>query len=144
MNTVIPFTLSDQAQRKKALNPQESFIVQAPAGSGKTELLMQRYLVLLQTVPEAPEQIIAITFTRKAAQEMKQRILQALENAKNPAPAGGVQRETWELAHAVLRRDQKENWQLLQNPHRFRIMTFDALAAQIANLMPLQAGLGAS
>ena len=75
--------LADAKQRQQALDPNQSFIVQAPAGSGKTELLVRRYLVLLTCVA-VPEAIIAITFTRKAANEMRLRVMQALELALSP------------------------------------------------------------
>ncbi len=69
--------IADQEQRDRALEPAKSFIVQAPAGSGKTELLIRRYLALLGAV-QKPEEILAITFTKKAAAEMRKRVLKEL------------------------------------------------------------------
>ena len=102
----------DLKQRQKALDPEKSFLVQAPAGSGKTELLIQRYLRLLSRV-DYPEQIISMTFTRKAAEEMKRRILEALKNAETQTePESSHQRETWKHAKKALQRDREKNWRL--------------------------------
>ena len=73
---------TDESIRRQALDISKSFIVQAPAGSGKTELLIQRYLKLLTSVSQ-PEEIVAITFTNKAANEMKQRVLSAIAEASS-------------------------------------------------------------
>lgn len=135
--------LADEAARARALDPHESFIVQAPAGSGKTELLTQRYLRLLATVA-APEQIVAITFTRKAAAEMRQRILQALLAAAGPEPRSAHKRTTWNLARAARDADRAHGWQIEQQPSRLRIQTIDAFGASLARRMPVLAGTGSA
>src|SRR5215470_17964495 len=99
--------ISDAAARSAALDPARSFIVQAPAGSGKTELLIQRYLRLLATV-ESPEQVVAITFTRKAAAEMRRRVQQALRAAAaGESAATDHAATTRALARAVIERDRE-------------------------------------
>ncbi|TNF69052.1 MAG: hypothetical protein EP298_04845 [Gammaproteobacteria bacterium] len=126
----------DQAQRQKALDISQSFIVQAPAGSGKTELLSQRFLTLLSAVKK-PESIIAITFTNKAQSEMHRRIIEALSLAKaNKIPLDKHKKKTYDLAQKVLLQDQKYNWQLLENPNRLSITTIDALSLKLTMMMP--------
>ncbi|MBK7353101.1 MAG: UvrD-helicase domain-containing protein [Nitrosomonas sp.] len=136
-------SIPDDEERLRLLDSQQSFLVQAPAGSGKTGLLIQRFLVLLTKV-DAPEEIIAITFTRKAAHEMRQRILQALEQDQSEiAPEDNYARQTWELAQAALRCDQNKGWQLLNNPNQLRIQTIDSLCAMLVGQMPVLSQLGA-
>ena len=134
--------ISDAAQRRRALDPAESFIVQAPAGSGKTELLAQRYLTLLARV-ESPEEVVAITFTNKAAQEMRSRVLLAIASAHGPMPEPAHQRVTWELARDLVEHDRQRGWQIETNPGRLRIQTIDSLCATLTRQMPLLARFGA-
>jgi ATP-dependent helicase/nuclease subunit A len=133
--------IPDLAERRRALDPAQSFIVQAPAGSGKTGLLIQRYLRLLACV-EAPEEIIAITFTRKAAAEMRERVLTALVQTSTK-PATEHEQLTRELAHAALQRDAAAGWQIAANPARLRIQTIDSLCAALTHQMPLLSKFGA-
>ena len=95
--------LDDSAARSAALDPTRSFIVEAAAGSGKTALLTQRFLVLITSVT-APEEVVAITFTRKAAAEMRGRVLAALNLAEAPPETSEVGRAQQDLARAVLAR----------------------------------------
>ncbi len=132
----------DVAARRDALDVEQSFIVQAPAGSGKTELLIQRFLALLAIV-DHPEEVLAITFTRKAAEEMRVRVLEALRRARDRIEVHTRHEKlTLSLADAVLHRDGDKDWQLLDSPSRMRIETVDAFGAGIARSLPLSSGLG--
>ncbi|MGH8496452.1 MAG: UvrD-helicase domain-containing protein [Gammaproteobacteria bacterium] len=137
-------TPGDAGARMRALDIERSFIVQAPAGSGKTELLTQRFLGLLACV-ERPEEVIALTFTLKATGEMRARILEALESAREPEPpAESWRRKTWSLGRAVLAQNEARGWRIEEQPSRLRILTLDALCALLARQMPYlsQAGAG--
>jgi len=135
-------SIIDLKQRQRALDASQSFIVQAPAGSGKTGLLIQRILVLLANV-SAPEQIVAVTFTRKAAAEMRTRLMSALYEAKKEEPTEDYKKTTWQLARKVLEQDQQHSWHLLDNPNRLRILTIDALSARITRYAPILSRFGA-
>ena len=135
--------VSDQPQRKLALEPQQSFIVSAPAGSGKTGLITQRVLRLLCTV-ENPEEILSITFTRKAAGEMASRIHRALHAAAyEPRPSDDYEAQTWDLAALAVERSVALGWNLLDMPGRLRIQTIDGFCRYIASQFALETKLGA-
>lgn len=141
--TRTPPRVADAAQRARSLDPRESFLVQAPAGSGKTALLVLRYLALLPHVEE-PEQVLAITFTRKATAEMRVRVLRALESARqaDDPSASEHEKEVRKLARTALAHAETRGWQLTEQPQRLNIQTIDSLALSIAGQLPLLSRLG--
>jgi ATP-dependent helicase/nuclease subunit A len=136
----------DAAARAEALDIRRSFIVEAPAGSGKTGLLIQRFLKLLtDEAVTAPEQVLAITFTLAATAEMRDRVLGHLEATHGgpaSATASAFDLQTRELAVAVLERDLQFNWSLLDHPQRLNIRTIDSVCAEIARTLPVLSGSG--
>ena len=138
--------ISDARERELALDITQSCCVQAPAGSGKTELLTQRILKLL-AVCERPEEVLAITFTRKAAAEMRNRLLDNLEEAAHISaealePLPDHKRQTLALARAVLAQDEARQWSLLTNTSRLRINTIDSFNQFLVNQLPVTSTLG--
>jgi ATP-dependent exoDNAse (exonuclease V) beta subunit len=93
---------------------------------------------------ENPEEVVAITFTRKAAAEMSHRLVKALQDASRDAhpeiePHQQVSRE---LALAVLKNNRERGWNLLEQPSRLRIRTIDGLCSELARQLPVLSGLG--
>ena len=113
---------ADLRAREEASDPSRSIVLQAPAGSGKTTVLTQRFLKLLATVDE-PEEILAVTFTRKAAAAMRAGILR-------------------ELADTALASAKARDWDLLNHPSRLRIQTIDSFNFWIASQLPVTAKAG--
>ena len=138
-----PPDLIDGAAREHAIASRGSVLVQAPAGSGKTTLLAQRYLRLLALV-DAPERILALTFTRRAAQEMRQRVLSALRAASLAACPQGMNPNTWGLGVAAKRRLDSIKFNPELQPSRLRIETIDAFNSWLANQLPITAGAGSA
>jgi ATP-dependent exoDNAse (exonuclease V) beta subunit len=132
---------SDQLERQRALDSARSILVQAPAGSGKTDLLTRRFLRLLAEVEE-PGQVVAITFTNAAAAEMRHRILSELEKAATNAALEVDEFSMDALAHRALEHSQALGWQLLDLPAQLRISTIDSFCRDLALQQPLLSGLG--
>jgi ATP-dependent helicase/nuclease subunit A len=72
--------MSDAAARLHAVDPSRNVVLEASAGTGKTRVLVERYVNLLRAGID-PDHILAITFTRKAAAEMRERIIERLREA---------------------------------------------------------------
>ncbi|MBZ0287811.1 MAG: UvrD-helicase domain-containing protein, partial [Anaerolineae bacterium] len=84
-------------QRRAITEHDKNLIVVAGAGSGKTRVLVERYLHLLDAHTDWPlNALVAITFTRKAAQEMRDRVRQALEARYQSAPTSD-QQQIWSV-----------------------------------------------
>ena len=134
----------DRAERMRALDVTRSWIVEAPAGSGKTGLLIQRYLKLLALEGvEEPEQVLAITFTLKATGEIRERVFEQLERAaRGEDTKTDFERETRSFALAVLERDRSLGWNLLEHPRRLNVRTIDSVCAEIARSLPVLSGNG--
>ena len=136
----------DPDVRRDVLDITQSWMLQAPAGSGKTELLMQRYLACLARV-EQPESVLAITFTRKAAAEMRNRILCSLQDAAKLSDEEVSRRKEHErqslgLARAVLATSAALGWNVLENPSRLQIRTLDSFCEAVAQRAPFKGLLG--
>jgi ATP-dependent helicase/nuclease subunit A len=129
----------DDAARAEASVPSASILLEAPAGSGKTAVLTQRFLTLLCTV-EDPGEILAITFTRKAAAEMRARVLRALHGeipATDPEAPQLRALAATALAHADTR-----GWRIEAEPQSLRIQTIDSFNYWLASQLPVAARAG--
>jgi ATP-dependent exoDNAse (exonuclease V) beta subunit len=131
--------LADAQQRALAVDGTDSVLLQAPAGSGKTTLLVQRYLRLLGEAA-APENILALTFTRLAAREMRERVIAALRAARESATNPTLDPRTLALAQRARAHLEAQGIDLEVQPARLRIETIDAFNAWLSGQLPLAAG----
>ena len=123
---------SDHQTRKKALG-QGSFIVQAPAGSGKTSLLVKRFLNRLLDV-KSPREVLALTFTNKAAAEMAQRLKEALEGKSED-------NEIKKIVEKISKHALKNKWDE-GYIDSLMVMTIDKLALRLIKQTPILSSSG--
>ena len=116
-------TLPDAADRADAVDPRLNVVLEASAGTGKTRVLVDRYVNLVRAGVE-PKHILAITFTRKAAAEMRERILAKLRRV---AEEGGIDQRRWRM--------------LREHLSEIAISTIDAFCLSLLREFPLEAGL---
>ncbi len=139
----------DSYVRDEVIDPSRSFVVSAPAGSGKTGLLTFRVLKLLCIVNK-PEEILAITFTRKAASEMRERIFGWLDKASSPDSLINLEdmsdydKSLFTTAKQAVKRDEQLGWALLSNRSQLNIATIDGFCKGICNQLPFFSAIGST
>jgi ATP-dependent helicase/nuclease subunit A len=113
----------DRAARERAVDPRFNVALEASAGTGKTRVLVDRYLNLLKAGVD-PVHILAVTFTRKAATEMRERILSSLRTA---AERGEIPAVRWR--------------ELRDRTGDIAVSTIDAFCLSLLREFPLEADL---
>jgi ATP-dependent helicase/nuclease subunit A len=113
----------DRDGRERAIDPRFNVALEASAGTGKTRILVERYVNLLKAGVD-PGEILALTFTRKAATEMRDRILARLREA---AAIGEIPPARWR--------------QLRDRTGDVAISTIDAFCLSLLREFPLEADL---
>jgi ATP-dependent helicase/nuclease subunit A len=128
----------DHEARQLALDVAQSHHVEAPAGSGKTMLLVARFIKLLSRVRH-PHEILALTFTNKAAGEMKTRIGTLLQKADSGLPpANDLEAALLESAKDALKHHEAHRFLILA-PEGLNIMTFHGFCYTLVKRAPLEA-----
>ena len=118
-----PLAARDEEARAFAVDPARNVVLEASAGTGKTRVLVTRYVNLLRAGVE-PGNILAITFTRKAAAEMRERILRQLRELARQSPADAAR------------------WRDLRDRQGdIAISTIDAFCLSLLREFPLEADL---
>ncbi|MBP0598780.1 UvrD-helicase domain-containing protein [Herbaspirillum sp. LeCh32-8] len=130
---------------RAACDPRHSVVVEACAGSGKTWLLVARMLRLLLAGAQASE-LLAITFTRKAAQEMRERLMELLHELALADDAGAAallrQRGVAEADLARLMPAARGLYErILSSEQSLSIDTFHSWFARLLQIAPLAAGV---
>ena len=114
---------ADDRARRLAVDPTRHVALEASAGTGKTRVLVDRYVRLLE-VGVAPRNILAITFTRKAAAEMRQRVMATLRERHR---LGSLSGDRWREIRDAL--------------GDISISTIDAFCLSLLHEFPLEAGV---
>jgi ATP-dependent helicase/nuclease subunit A len=143
MAGVAAMTAGTTSNTLKATDPHSNASVHASAGTGKTWLLVTRIIRLLLAGAQ-PDSILAVTFTRKAAGEMEQRVMERLHELMCVEPGqldklleqAGIAPET-----GVRHRARQLYEQLLFNPWQLRCTTFHAFCQELLQRFPLEAGI---
>ena len=117
----------NEAQRDAVCNLSQNSLVIAGAGSGKTRVLIQRILWLVEDNEFSPFSILAVTFTNKAAKEIKTRLSESLSISIDSMWVGTF--------HGICYRILRANYQKVELPKNFQIIDTDDQVRIIKRIM---------
>ena len=140
--------MSDNVIKTPPYNPWESYLVEASAGSGKTWQLSRRFLALVVAGAD-PASILTVTFTKKAAAEMRERIVKdAVRLGAGADDFAGFTAdiELWRQnsgskTHSKIRTPQEASQLIIQKTQTLKITTIDALFLQWSQRFPLETAI---
>lgn len=112
----------NDAQRQAVAAPSANLLVLAGAGSGKTRVLVHRIAWLIQAEGASPYSILSVTFTNKAAKEMRARIDELMGSSLGDGAPRGMWVGTF---HGIAHRLLKAHWQQAGLPQNFQILDSD-------------------
>lgn len=130
-------SLTDASEREKAIQELDrNIVVMAGAGTGKTKILIDRIALLIVGRGFPVERIVALTFTKKAAEEMRERLELFLRDVIND-PGSFAALKSQPEGHPDVWRVRAER--ALQDIPRAQIGTIHSFASYLLHLYPLQA-----
>jgi len=112
----------NDAQRQAVCAPPTNQLVLAGAGSGKTRVLVHRIAWLVSVENVSPHEILAVTFTNKAAREMRERLSNTLSTSPSTSSLRGMWVGTF---HGIAHRLLKAHWKEAKLPQNFQILDSD-------------------
>ena len=117
----------NEAQRDAVCNLSQNSLVIAGAGSGKTRVLIQRILWLVEDNDYSPFSVLAVTFTNKAAKEIKSRLFETLNISIESMWVGTF--------HGICYRILRANYEKVSLPRNFQIIDTDDQVRIIKRIM---------
>jgi len=131
--------------RQESSDKKHLTVYKASAGSGKTHRLTKEYLLLLYSFPAAYRHILAVTFTNKATEEMKSRIVAELAKIANDEPSDYIQdiSEEYNIPEEKVREKARKSLvSILHDYSAFSVSTIDRFFQQTMRAFTREIGLG--
>ena len=118
----------NEAQKEAVIHIEGPLLIVAGAGSGKTKVLTSRIAHIIKKKKAYPNQILAVTFTNKAAKEMQNRVMQNIKGTSNAIPWLGT-------FHSISVKFLRRHAEALEDKSNYTILDTDDQKKLIRNIV---------